>query len=91
MEIDGVIERYDRVDPTTSAKPRHCVTAHGEENEGHVELERLGGALGGAQAVPHDLEGQPVAVLHEFPSEQRNAGGEPEQNHPSSSPVRSEE
>jgi hypothetical protein len=86
VEGDVVVERDEEPGPGR-AEPRQRVAADGEEHERHVELERLGGALGRGEAVAHDLERRHAPVLHELPHEQRRHGRQPQRQHPRAPPV----
>uniref|UniRef100_A0A8R7UJR4 Uncharacterized protein n=1 Tax=Triticum urartu TaxID=4572 RepID=A0A8R7UJR4_TRIUA len=87
VEVEVVVERHDPPGGGAVAEPRDGVAAHGEEHERHVELERLGAALGDAHAVAHHLEHGAPPVLHELPGEEAGADGEPQDDHPATAPV----
>ena len=77
VEINVVVERYDVAELGSASQPCDGVSADGEEDDGHVELEGLGGAFGGGDAVAHDVEDGAVLVLDEFPGEKAGADSEP--------------
>lgn len=87
VEIEVVVEGDGVAELGLVADPGDGVAADGEENEGHVELEGLGGALGGADAVAHDVVDGAVAVLDELPGEEARADAEPEGHDPHPLPV----
>lgn len=90
MEVDVVVEGYDRANPAVGAEPCHRVPADGEQNNSHIELQCLGGPFGGAEAVAHDLIRHPVAVLDELPREECDAHDEPEEDDPPAPPLGAE-
>ena len=61
----------------SASQPCDGVSADGEEDDGHVEFEGLGGAFGSGDAVAHDVEDCAVLVLDEFPGEKAGADSEP--------------
>lgn len=90
MKIDVIVEGNE--EPGSSgAKPGQHVPANGQEDEGHVELESLGGPFGGGQAIAHDLECRSVPVLVEFPSKEADHGHNPQQYDPGPLPVLQQE
>ena len=86
MEVDVVVER-ERPGEASRTEPRNRVTADGEKDQSHVELESLCSALGCGQAVPHHLERVHVSVVNELPSEEPHHDRNPQCNHPQSLPV----
>lgn len=86
VEVDVVVE-WQGTGEAGGAQPGNGVPAHWEEDESHVKLQRLGGALGGGEAVAHDVERVPVAVLYEFPGEEPRHESDPQRHHPQPLPV----
>lgn len=86
VEVDVVVKR-DETGEGGGAEESDGDAADGEEDEGHVELEGLGGALGGEEAVAHDGEGGLVFVLEELPEEEGEHGGDPGGEDPEAAPV----
>lgn len=86
MEVDVVVEG-DETGEGGGAEEGDGDAADREEDEGHVELERLGGALGSEEAVAHDGEGGLVFVLEELPEEEGEHGGEPGGEDPEAAPI----
>lgn len=77
MEVDIVIKRDNSAKPGLTPEPSDGIPTNREKNNGHIELERLGGAFGRGDAVAHDMKDGAVAVLDEFPGEESGADGEP--------------
>lgn len=75
MEVDVVVEGDDDAELGSASEPCDGVSADGEEDEGHIEFQGLGGALGGGDAVPHDFEHFAVLVLNELPGKETGADG----------------
>lgn len=87
VEVEIVVEGEGGAEPGLVAEPGDGVAADGEEDEGHVELEGLGGALGHAHAVAHHLENLSVPVLDVFVSEEGSHDCNPHSHHPNSLPI----
>lgn len=86
VEGNAVVKGEEEPGPGC-AEPSEGVAADGEEDEGHVELQRLRGALGGGKAISHHGERRTVAVLRELPGEQPPHGRHPQLHHPRPLPV----
>lgn len=86
MEVDVVVQ-WQGAGEAGGAQPGDGVPAHREEDEGHVKLQGLGGALGGGDTVAHDTERVPVAVLYEFPGEEPSHEGDPQGHYPQPLPI----
>lgn len=87
MEVEIVIKRDDEGELGLITEPGDGVAADGEENECHVELERLCSAFSCAHTVTHDVVHSPASVLNELPREQCEAYEEPQSQNPGSFPV----
>lgn len=87
MKINVVIKRNHYSQLGLASKPSNGISTNGQENEGHVELECLGGALSGGDTVPHDIEHRPILVLNELPGKEAGADGEPQGHDPNPSPI----
>lgn len=86
VEVYVVVKWYDAAERSRSECCQR-VSAHREEYEGHVQLGRLGGALGDADAIPHHLEDSPIPVLYELEYEEGNVGDPPQRQDPYPLPV----
>lgn len=87
MEVDIVVKRDNSAKLGLTPKPSNSIPTNREKDDGHVELEGLGGALGRGDTVAHDMEDGSIAVLDELPGEEAGANGEPERENPNALPV----
>lgn len=86
VEVDVVIEGYDMAE-RSGPERRQRVPADGQQDEGHVELEGLGSALGNADTVSHHLERGSALVLLELVHEQGEVDSQPQSHEPYPLPV----
>lgn len=87
VKIEVVIEWNNQSQLGPGPEPSYGIPADGEEDDGHVEFEGLGGALGGGDTIAHDMKDGTMTVLDKFPGEEAGADGEPEGDHPDSLPI----
>jgi hypothetical protein len=86
VEVDVVVKGYDLPERRRPERSQR-VPADGQQNERHVELKRLGGALGDADAVAHDLERGAALILLELVHEQADVDSKPQRDEPYPLPV----
>ena len=86
MKVDIIVKRHKVANPSVP-QPSDYVPTNRQQNESHVELQRLCGAFGGEEAITHDVEGLFVLVLYELPSEQAYHDQYPECDHPNPLPI----
>lgn len=86
VEVDIIVKGHNLSDPGVP-QPSNDVPTNGQQNESHVELQRLSRSFGRDEAITHDVESVFVHVLNELPREQADHDQDPERDHPNPLPV----